>query len=52
MNFRLIGWILLIAGVLGIIIGAVIRSDWVMWGFLMVSVIGVTLINPIGKRGK
>jgi hypothetical protein len=52
MNFRLIGWILLVAGVLGIIIGAIIRSDWVMWGFMMISVIGVTIINSIGKRGK
>jgi hypothetical protein len=52
MSFRLIGWILLVAGVLGIIIGAIIRSDWVMWGFMMISVIGVTIINSIGKRGK
>jgi hypothetical protein len=52
MNFRLIGWILLVAGVLGIIIGAIIRCDWVMWGFMMISVIGVTIINSIGKRGK
>jgi hypothetical protein len=50
MKSKIVGWVLLIAGGSGIIISAVIGSDWPMYACMILASAGVALLIYTGCR--
>ena len=50
---RVVGWTLLISGGIGIIISAIIGSDWPMYAFIIIAGAGsVILITRLSNKDK
>lgn len=50
MKSRIAGWVLLIIGGIGIVVSAVIGSDWPMYACIILSSAGAALLTCTGCR--